>query len=128
MRPVCPTCCPYPKTGRFPELGEEVSGCRTCPVCGDKFNQNLEIVTTHQKEEDDLDGYDNPGRYMNSLEVDREMSEENQKRWIQYFINKWPSWDRNYVIYRIAEMLDIRPGIVRAEFDKHRESFHYIKG
>ena len=49
MKPVCPKCCPFPKTGRFPELGEEVDGYRKCPVCERVYNNNLEIVEDYVK-------------------------------------------------------------------------------
>lgn len=128
MRPVCPTCCTHPKTGKYPVLSEHDGKCRTCPVCDGKFNeQGLPITyhkTTQQKQDDTGEG-ENPGGYMTAFER-TPMNEEVQRQWIRYFLNKWSLWDKNYVIYRIAEMLDVRPGIVRAETE-NKERFYFIE-
>ena len=120
MKPSCPKCAPFPHIADWPKLGEEVSGYRTCPVCGNKFNDKLEIVTTHQPKVE-MEDPSNPGEYMAAY------AEYKQNTRIRNLIIKWNMFDKNYVIYRIAEREDVRPGIVRGIYDSmypQREQLH----
>ena len=142
MRPVCPKCCPFPLAcpgGPFPLLGEFNGLYRLCPNCGLKTNETGLPITHHKTTEQKKKGDDDPSNPGNLLLKNFQRLEslsrldEKQQRWlINYFLKKYPLWDKNYLIYRIAENYDIRPGIVRGiyhelhppKIDKHEQDIN----
>lgn len=68
-----------------------------------------------------------PSNTPNLDSFEYEMTNDTKKWYIRYYLNKWRTWEKNYVIYRIAEILDIKPGLVRAEADQSEEQIYYVE-
>jgi hypothetical protein len=141
---TCPRCNPTKRVDKYPILdqtGLPSPRVYVCWRCGEYFDEHLRpyepkpdekvkpsSAPVHDPKKIVRNPWTNdPANAPNLDDFDYEMSDDTKEQLIRYYLNKWRTWDRNYLIYKIAEILDTKPGIVRAIADEDKERIFFVE-